>query len=365
MVFPGPVHPPVGTSQVLSPFRAYPSSEAAAFQERTYEAPGVRAGRPSSAAASVSDGATRSQLPRPQGVKKPGRLRLGKRAKPLQVIAVPQLSGERHPPVPHPEVLPQHEFTLGLIAPKGSGKTTLIANLLEFYAGYFHTIVVFSPTIENDDKWDVIREMPLRSENAALKRFIEKRRENKDGAIVGNPTGMGRHRETTFDPRIPEDCLLSEYCETTLGQLLDEQDAQISSLKKMGAGKFLANRMLLVFDDLVGSKLFDNRKDNRFKGFITRHRHYSASVIKVTQAYKEIPKTIRTQFSGLILFEIPNKAEVDVVYGEYPVGMDRETWDEAYRFCTGGEFSFMYLQPFRKERSLRVMRNFDQVVFSQ
>ena len=66
----------------------------------------------------------------------------------LRVLPVPV------PKIDHPEppnaVLPKHEFTIGLIAPKGSGKTTLIANLLHFYAGYFNDIFVFSPTVLSD-----------------------------------------------------------------------------------------------------------------------------------------------------------------------------------------------------------------------
>lgn len=65
----------------------------------------------------------------------------------MKIKPVPIPVGAHHPNVPHNPILPQHEFTLGLIAPKGSGKTTLIANLLRFYKGYFHTIVVFSPTL--------------------------------------------------------------------------------------------------------------------------------------------------------------------------------------------------------------------------
>ena len=61
---------------------------------------------------------------------------------------------EKVHPQPLNDILPRHEFTMGLIAPKGSGKTTLIANLINFYKGYFHTILVFSPTVACDDKWD-------------------------------------------------------------------------------------------------------------------------------------------------------------------------------------------------------------------
>lgn len=74
--------------------------------------------------------------------------------KSLVVKPVPVPASSHHPPAPGDDVLPRHEFTIGIIAPKGSGKTTVIANLLQFYKGYFHTILVFSPTVASDEKWD-------------------------------------------------------------------------------------------------------------------------------------------------------------------------------------------------------------------
>lgn len=74
-------------------------------------------------------------------------------SKELVIKPVPVQITAKHPPAPH-ECLPDHEFTMGLIAPKGSGKTTLLCNLLRFYKKYFHSIYIFSPTVKNDDKWE-------------------------------------------------------------------------------------------------------------------------------------------------------------------------------------------------------------------
>jgi Ni2+-binding GTPase involved in maturation of urease and hydrogenase len=71
----------------------------------------------------------------------------------LNVEAIPTPKGFLHPPAPH-DALPKHEFSMGLIAPKGSGKTTVLCNLLKFYKNYFHSILVFSPTVASDDKWE-------------------------------------------------------------------------------------------------------------------------------------------------------------------------------------------------------------------
>ena len=96
-------------------------------------------------------------------------------------------------------------------------------------------------------------------------------------------------------------------------EIMEEQMTLIKALKKQNQPKYLANRILIIFDDLVGSSLFSGSRGSYFKGVNTRHRHYSASFLMVSQGYKEIPKTIRTNWTCLIVFEIGNEREVQVV----------------------------------------------------
>jgi hypothetical protein len=199
----------------------------------------------------------------------------------LRVRPVPIPVGAHHPPVPNPDVLLQHEFTLGLIAPKGSGKTTLIANLLDFYAGYFNTIVVFSPTLHSDEKWDYVRKRPLLGENIALKKWLEKKNQTMD-AVVGRRSVVD-NASKQFDPHIPDACFMTEYDEATLAVMMKEQMDMIETIQSMGGTKHLANRLLFIFDDLVGSSLFSSTRASPFKRLNTNHRHHSASILMVSQ----------------------------------------------------------------------------------
>ena len=62
----------------------------------------------------------------------------------LRVVNIEPVNAHTHPPVPH-EVLPKHEFAMLIVAPKGSGKTNFICNLLlKHYKGYFHEVWVIS-----------------------------------------------------------------------------------------------------------------------------------------------------------------------------------------------------------------------------
>lgn len=87
-----------------------------------------------------------------------------------------------------------------------------------------------------------------------------------------------------FDATIPEEWFIHDYDSDTLRTLLSEQQELIDLLKDEGETKHLANRLLFIFDDLVGSSLFGNERTNPFKILNTTHRHYSCSMLMVTQA---------------------------------------------------------------------------------
>lgn len=286
--------------------------------------------------------------------------------KSLVIKPIPTPSGAKHPNPPN-KVLPEHEFSMGFIAPKGSGKTTALMNLVHFYKGYFHNIIVFSPTVNNDEKWDWIKKQNLLAENKPLKEWVltmKNREEDKD-SIVHRPKVACDWDEflQEYSPKIPDDHFLPDYDETTLQAIMSEQQSLINILKKFGKTKHLANRILIIFDDLVGSSLFSGKKKNPFKMLNTNHRHYSTSLLMVSQAYKEIPKTVRTQFSCLIIFEIPNESEVKVIYEENPMNLKFDDWEELYREATNGDHNFMYINYQQKDKKLRIMQNFNRYLF--
>ena len=301
--------------------------------------------------------------------------------KKLRVKAVPVSLGARHPPSPH-NVLPTHEFTMGIIAPKGSGKTTLMINLLAYYAKYFHAIYIFSPTVKNDEKWDWVKEQDLVLENKPLAKWFRTFTADKgDNPVVDEPSGGDalaalaglvdqnilaggkvRDKADRFDGRIPAANFMYEYDEADLARILAGQQHLIDFLHEQGVTKHLAHRTLFIFDDLVGSTLFSNARGNVFKRFNTNHRHLSNSVMMVSQAYKEIPKTVRTNFSALVIFEIFSDAEIANIHDEFPMGLRKEQWEAMYAYAVTGEHSFLYYN-MQKPQTQRIMKNFDQVLF--
>jgi len=171
-----------------------------------------------------------------------------------------------------------------------------------------------------------------------------------------------KYVDNEYTGKIPEHHFFDDYSDDKFKSIMEEQKALINLLKKDNQPKFIANRILIVFDDLVGSALFAGSRGSYFKGVNTRHRHYSASFLMVSQGYKEIPKTIRTNWTGLIVFEIGNEREVQVIYEEYAMGLNYKDWLELYRHATDKEHSFLYIN-FQKPRELRLMKNFENYLF--
>ena len=172
-----------------------------------------------------------------------------------------------------------------------------------------------------------------------------------------------RDQDGTWDGRIPEENFIAEYSEADLLDVMNQQQRMIEILKSHGFSRHTANRLLVVFDDLVGSSLFNNARQNPFKKLNTTHRHFSASLIEISQAYKEIPKTVRTNWTCLILFEIFSEGELNAIMEEYPFGIrDKKHWMELYQHAVEGDHNFLFYDVSKPKR-LRLMKNFDRYLF--
>ena len=143
-----------------------------------------------------------------------------------------------------------------------------------------------------DEKWDLIKEIKLCAENKELKKFIkelEEKKKKRDGIVqrgvntmeIENMGGLNK----PHDGFIGEENFFDDYNDEHFRGVMEEQKSLINLLKSHGRPKYLANRILIIFDDLVGSALFSGTRGSYFKGINTRHRHYSASFIMVSQGY--------------------------------------------------------------------------------
>jgi hypothetical protein len=285
----------------------------------------------------------------------------------LSIEIVQPKDAHQHPSVFH-KVLPQHEFSMLIVAPKGSGKTNFLCNLLlKHYKGYFHRALICSPTVNNDEKWEVVQKTKhvLKRNNKLDKLMNAKVPDGPIRKVVfHNEEELRKEQdaEDKFDGRIPKEDFFTDIAD--LPARIAEQQRLIQELhdeKNLGkAAKFTADRMIVVLDDQAGMFKGGNT-NNPMVNYVIRHRHVSSSVIIVTQAYKAIPKTIRTNCNALILFDIPNLSELKVIYEENPEGLNEEEWMKVYQHATADPFSFMYINN-KFNKGERIYKNFTHLL---
>jgi hypothetical protein len=291
-----------------------------------------------------------------------------KRSRPLEVVPVPTPKGSEHEPAPHGEgLLPIHEFTMGLIAPKGKGKTTTIINMLEFYRGYFHKIFVLSPTVKSDVKWKFAQKLKVLVENKPLKNWLRQMADKRKSDSVVQPMSLDKRFDSLLDddkfqPEIPESCFFhGNEVVAEIRKLLDKNKDIVDLLDEHGKMKTMADRILIIADDQVGSDLFVGPLKKYFVGANTRHRHHSASIVMVSQGYKEIPKTIRTGWTCLLIYKIGNMKELEVIYEEFPMDLGWDEWYELYREATSEKHDFLFIDMYGPEE-YKMRKGFDKAL---
>ena len=212
------------------------------------------------------------------------------------------------PPSPQP-------FVALFIGRKGSGKTTIIKNLLDSDQGFkkrFHNIYLISKTAEHDDK---------------LKRLVEELDED------------GKFYNTCNDGIVEE--------------VLDK----IKKFNKEYTTKHKKKKPenLVLFDDCLDSLPLSVEKNSAINKLIVGHRHYKTSIIISVQKWSAVNRLIRNNADCVSYFTNQNDKENKSFQEEYGIS------DELLNFATSEPHSFLHLT-FLNNAQKTYFKRFDRII---
>ena len=186
-----------------------------------------------------------------------------------------------------------------ITAPTGSGKTVLLINMIARkvfpYPKYYKQIHIFSPTINIDNNWDLIK------------------------------------KDKTDKYKLHEDLDLENIYD-----LVGKQEENI-----LIKGKNKCKHHLLIIDDFAGQ--MKNTENKYLIELIMKLRHSNIHLWLTTQSYRAIPRAMRLQFMYHIIFRV-SPQELDVMSTEINGSIEEKIFKSMYMMAiTDRPFNFMYI----------------------
>jgi hypothetical protein len=217
-----------------------------------------------------------------------------------------------HPPNP---ILLPIPFSLMITGTKGSGKTLLTQNIIAWYRPYFDNIFIFSPTVYLDTYWQ---------------EFLERM-------------------------RVPRENIFKHYNEFKVRMLL----LKLENLNVAKEDRKDRLRTLMIFDDIV-DEIPKGKKISAMNVIARNHRHYDLSTILLTQTFKAIDNSIRTNSTGHIVFNIDNNAERKKIMEELSNRFKIREFEELYNKCTCVPYGYIFINKYNK----KIYKNFKEEIGS-
>jgi hypothetical protein len=117
-------------------------------------------------------------------------------------------------------------------------------------------------------------------------------------------------------------------------------------------------QILCVFDDVVN---YSDKEQGIIKEYYIRGRKHGKgiSMCYLSQSFYRIPKIIRLQCNYLILLKLGSKRDLNLILGDYGLGVDKNELMQIYKDATKVPFDFLKIATDERDDSKRFSHNWN------
>lgn len=211
------------------------------------------------------------------------------------------------------EHLPQPPFLMTITAPRKSGKTNNLIDMLldeEKYCHKFDFIAIWSKTVDHDSKWKNLN---------LMKEFV-----------------------------------FENFVEDQVRKLYE--DVELLSKKKN-------IKSLFIFDDMIDQHIMSPMKMGVLETIAVRGRHIGLSIIIISQQYMKLSPPIRNNCTNGLFYRIRNNKERKVIREENQEMLSKNDFDSLLDYATEEPYAFLHINNQVADPHQRFRKNWDEVLY--
>jgi len=255
------------------------------------------------------------------------------------------------------DVFPNRKyFNLALLSHTGSGKTTVIYNLVKKFRDKHTVFLIFSSTYQLDPTYEELIKWIEKKGNQV---FVHDHFLQGDGADkvnlleefmeeYKNMLEREEDQEEEEEPTLNMNSTIYKYLASKSPKIKDKEKEKEKERKKKALSKL---NFIIVIDDL--SK--DLRKGNTIETLLKKSRHYHTRVFISSQTLSDIAPSSHAQLYALCLFSGMGEKDIEYIYSRYDVPVPKEQFIDMYKKVVKTKYNFLTILP--TEREIRLNLN--------
>ena len=99
-------------------------------------------------------------------------------------------------------------------------------------------------------------------------------------------------------------------------------------------------KILIVFDDMIADMINNKKLNSIVTDLFIRGRKLNISLDFITQAYFNVPKYVRLNFTHFFIMKIPNKRELQQTVLNHSSDINSKDFIKIYKKCTANHILF-------------------------